>query len=106
MALQAQLDALKLSLEGKIDFVGQDLVEQRTKRILWSGAAVSFVVGLLLQSLRVALGLFALVFIACLAVTLPPLPAYRAHPVRWLAPLDQYGEPLAPGAEAEPKKNR
>ncbi|GAA5979884.1 hypothetical protein JCM10908_001451 [Rhodotorula pacifica] len=111
MALQAQLDALKQSLEGKIDFVGQDLVEQRAKRILWTAAAISFIVGFVLQSLKVTLGLFALAFIGCIAITLPPLPAYTAHPVKWLPTLDQYGEPLsassgAAGAMSEPKKDR
>ncbi|GAA5880693.1 hypothetical protein JCM3774_002797 [Rhodotorula dairenensis] len=108
MAMQAQLDALKQSLEGKIDFVGQDLVEQRAKRILWSAAAISFVVGFAFQSLRLTLGLFGLAYVACLAITLPPLPAYTAHPVQWLPTLDQYGEPLPPGAvdSAEAKKDR
>lgn len=62
MALHAQLDALKHSLEGKIvspvlqsvflceemrltrlsqDFVGQDLVEQRARHILWTAAVSS-----------------------------------------------------------------
>ncbi|POY73918.1 hypothetical protein BMF94_3089 [Rhodotorula taiwanensis] len=90
--MQAQLDALKQSLEGKIDFVGQDLVEERAKWILWAAAAISFVVGLAVQSIKVTLGLFAVGFVACLAITLPPLPAYTAHPVKWLPTLDQYGE--------------
>lgn len=46
-------------------------------------------------------------------VVLPPLPAYTAHPVPWLAPLNEDGEPAetasGPGASAaedEARKNR
>lgn len=108
MALHAQLDALKESLEGKIDFVGQDLVEQRARHILRTAAVVSFVVGFAFQSLKLTLGLFSLAFVGCLAITLPPLPAYTAHPVKWLPTLDQYGEPLSPSPEGakETRKDR
>ncbi|KWU43691.1 hypothetical protein RHOSPDRAFT_19214 [Rhodotorula sp. JG-1b] len=108
MALHAQLDALKHSLEGKIDFVGQDLVEQRARHILWTAAVVSFLVGFAFQSLKLTLGLFGLAFVGCLAITLPPLPAYTAHPVKWLPTLDQYGEPLSPspGGAEETRKDR
>lgn len=92
--------------------------------------AIAFVVGFAVQSLRLTLGLFGLAYVVCLAVrcawyrcraelekltclvvalqvTLPPLPAYTAHPVKWLPTLDQYGEPLSPGVgEAETKKDR
>ncbi|BGO96895.1 hypothetical protein RTG_00318 [Rhodotorula toruloides ATCC 204091] len=92
MSLTAQLDALRDSLECKIDFVGQDLVEQRARVILWASAAVAFVLGFALQNLKVTFAIFTLGFLGCLAVTLPPLPAYNAHPVKWLDPLDEYGE--------------
>lgn len=72
--------------------------------------AVAFVLGFALQNLKVTFAIFTLGFLGCLAVrlpvlalpdiahtlneqvTLPPLPAYNAHPVKWLDPLDEYGE--------------
>lgn len=90
-------------------------------------------VGFAFQSLKLTLGLFGLGVVGCLAVsapnfdrsnlltrglttcrfhvtqvTLPPLPAYTAHPVKWLPTLDQYGEPLSPslGAAEETRKDR
>ncbi|KAJ8296719.1 Signal peptidase complex subunit 1 [Rhodotorula toruloides] len=110
MSLTAQLDALRDSLECKIDFVGQDLVERRARVILWASAAVAFVLGFALQNLKITFAIFTLGFLGCLAVclpvlalldiahasneqvTLPPLPAYNAHPVKWLDPLGEYGE--------------
>ena len=73
MALHAQLDALKHSLEGKIvspvlqsvfsceemrltrlsqDFVGQDLVEQRARHILWTAAVSSVFLELIITPER------------------------------------------------------
>ncbi|TNY21736.1 microsomal signal peptidase 12 kDa subunit-domain-containing protein [Rhodotorula diobovata] len=97
--IHAKVDQLKDSLEGKIDFVGQDIAEQRAKWLLWSSALVAFVVGAALQSVRLSLGIFATGFLATLALVLPPLPAYTAHPVKWLDTLDDFGEPLLPAPE-------
>ncbi|GAA6040790.1 hypothetical protein JCM8097_003302 [Rhodosporidiobolus ruineniae] len=93
------LQDLNKHLEGKIDFHGQDLVEHRISAVLWATAAVAFIVGLAAQSLKLTFGTFALGYVLCLAWTVPPLPAYTAHPVKWLAPLDEYGEPIQKGAE-------
>ncbi|GAA5851581.1 hypothetical protein JCM9279_006906 [Rhodotorula babjevae] len=98
--VNAKLDQLKASLEGKIDFVGQDIADLRTRWLLWSSALIAFVVGAALQSVRLSLAIFAVGFFVTLAVVLPPLPAYTSHPVKWLDALDEYGEPLAPGAPA------
>lgn len=72
--------------------------------------AVAFVLGFALQNLKITFAIFTLGFLGCLAVclpvlalldiahasneqvTLPPLPAYNAHPVKWLDPLGEYGE--------------
>ncbi|GAA5939934.1 hypothetical protein JCM3775_007153 [Rhodotorula graminis] len=105
--VHAKLDQLKASLEGNIDFVGQDLAEQRAKWFLWSSALIALLVGAVLQSVRLSLGIFAVGFFATLALVLPPLPAYTAHPVKWLDTLDEFGEPLAPeAAVAGPSETR
>ncbi|BGP21915.1 microsomal signal peptidase 12kDa subunit [Rhodotorula toruloides] len=76
------------------DFAGQDLVEKRARVILWASAAIAFVLGFALQNLKATFAIFTLGFVSCLTVTLPPLPAYNSHPVKWLDPLDEYGESL------------
>ncbi|GAA6052304.1 hypothetical protein JCM3770_007241 [Rhodotorula araucariae] len=104
-SIHAKLDQLKVSLEGKIDFHGQDLAEQRARWLLWSSAVVAFVVGCTLQSLKLTLAIFATGLVATLAVVLPPHPAYTAHPVQWLNPLDEYGESLAPSSVPVPAQS-
>ncbi|GAA5911948.1 hypothetical protein JCM6882_004722 [Rhodosporidiobolus microsporus] len=94
------LDALSKQFEGNIDFVGQDLAEQRVKVVLWAAAAIAFVAGFAVQDLRVTFGIFGVGFLSCLALVVPPLPAYTAHPVKWLNTLDEYGEPMVGSAGA------
>ncbi|GAA5890047.1 hypothetical protein JCM8208_002682 [Rhodotorula glutinis] len=105
--VNAKLDQLKASLEGNIDFVGQDMAERRARWLLWSSALIAFVVGAGLQSVRLSFAIFAVGFFATLALVLPPLPAYTSHPVKWLDTLDEFGEPLAPAAAgAGPSETR
>ncbi|GAA6010404.1 hypothetical protein JCM10207_005212 [Rhodosporidiobolus poonsookiae] len=92
--LEPHLTQLKHSLEGKIDFQGQDLVDRRIKLVLWSIAAVAFLVGLVAQSLKLTMALFGAGLVGCLLWVAPPLPAYTQHPVAWLSTLDEYGEPV------------
>ncbi|TFK86946.1 microsomal signal peptidase subunit [Polyporus arcularius HHB13444] len=81
-------DVLQRYLEGKIDFEGQKLVEQITRNTLIAATVVSFVVGYAAQSLRVLFGVFALFVILLSAAVIPPWPAYRRHPVKWLPVKD------------------
>ncbi|KAK4054733.1 hypothetical protein OIV83_000657 [Microbotryomycetes sp. JL201] len=60
--------------EGKIDYVGQDKSEQYMKRILYYTAIV-----------------------------VPPHAMYNKHPVKWLGPLDDYGEPATSGKPSKLK---
>ncbi|GAA5839576.1 hypothetical protein JCM11251_003550 [Rhodosporidiobolus azoricus] len=95
------LDQLNKQLEGKIDFVGQDLADQRVKVVLWTTAFISFLAGFIAQDLRVTFGLSVAGFLGCLAFVVPPLPAYNSHPVKWLDTLDEYGEPMVGGVARE-----
>ncbi|GAA5875695.1 hypothetical protein JCM16303_003957 [Sporobolomyces ruberrimus] len=90
-AIDAQLDVLRDKLEGKIDFEGQELAEDYQQKILWASGALAFIVGIALQSLQALLIVFALGFVACLAVTAPSFPSYNQHPVAWLPTLNKYG---------------
>ncbi|GJN91880.1 hypothetical protein Rhopal_004905-T1 [Rhodotorula paludigena] len=70
-SIHAQLDKCKASLEGKIDFVGQDLAEKRARYILWTSAVVAFLVGFSLQSLKFTFIVFGLGFLTTLGVRVP-----------------------------------
>ncbi|GAA6061921.1 hypothetical protein JCM10212_000546 [Sporobolomyces blumeae] len=89
--LEPLLAKLRAKLEGKIDFHGQDLVEERQRRILWTTGAVAFCVGFVAQSLRLLMLVFSLGFFACLAVTGPSYSTYNQHPIKWVEPLDEFG---------------
>ncbi|TBU27435.1 microsomal signal peptidase subunit [Dichomitus squalens] len=78
-------DILQQYLEGKIDFEGQKLVEQISRNILIVATAVSFVAGFATQSLQVLFGVFAAFVVTLSLAVIPPWPAYRRHPVKWLS---------------------
>ncbi|KAI0697211.1 microsomal signal peptidase subunit [Cerioporus squamosus] len=85
-------DILQKYLEGKIDFEGQKLVEQITRNTLIAATVVSFLAGFVSQSLRVLFGVFALFVVVLSAAVIPPWPAYRRHPVKWLPAKDTKSE--------------
>ncbi|GAA5915322.1 signal peptidase complex subunit SPC1 [Sporobolomyces salmoneus] len=90
-ALDAQLDLLRTKLEGKIDFEGQELAEEWQKRILWFSGVLAFLLGLVLQSLKVTFGVFGLGFVLCLAVTAPSYSCYNSNPIEWVTKLNKFG---------------
>ncbi|GAA5862825.1 hypothetical protein JCM5296_006790 [Sporobolomyces johnsonii] len=96
-AIDTQIALLKNRLEGKIDFEGQDIVDRLNKHVLWTTGVIAFLVGFIFQSLKLTFTIFALGFLACLVLVVPTYPSYTAHPVQWLAPLDEYGEPMSAG---------
>ncbi|THH15418.1 hypothetical protein EW146_g5048 [Bondarzewia mesenterica] len=70
--------------EGKIDFEGQKTVEHISRNTLVGLTVVSYVLGLILQSLRVTVGTFGFGLLVILLVTVPPWPMFNKHPVQWL----------------------
>ncbi|KZF21345.1 SPC12-domain-containing protein [Xylona heveae TC161] len=70
--------------EGQIDFEGQHKAELLTTTLLGISGFVAFVIGYLLQDIRltlaIGLGGTALTFIA----VVPPWKAYNKHPIAWL----------------------
>jgi signal peptidase complex subunit 1 len=77
-------NVLQQYFEGKIDFVGQQRVEDIAKLWLFSFTALSFALGFALQSLRITFGLMGFSTAVLCIVVLPAWPMYNAHPVRWL----------------------
>ncbi|KII84893.1 hypothetical protein PLICRDRAFT_57401 [Plicaturopsis crispa FD-325 SS-3] len=72
------------ALEGKIDFEGQQLVDQIARNGLIGITATSFLTGFALQSLRVAFGVLGLGFVVILVAVVPPWSIYNSSPVQWL----------------------
>ncbi|ETW76811.1 hypothetical protein HETIRDRAFT_328020 [Heterobasidion irregulare TC 32-1] len=79
---------LSLSFRCLQDFEGQRAVERISRNGLLALTAVSYVLGLALQSLRVTFGVFGLGIAVLLLVAVPQWPAYNKHPVRWLPKVE------------------
>jgi len=77
-------ESLQQLIDGKIDFEGQKRVEQIVRTTLVGATVVSFILGFVLQSLRVTFGTFGLATVVLFLVTVPPWPMYNQHPVQWL----------------------
>ncbi|ROV90297.1 hypothetical protein VSDG_08128 [Cytospora chrysosperma] len=78
------LDQVRDIAEGQIDFEGQKLAELLSTVLLSIVGAIAFLVGYVLQDIKLAvyigLGGTALTF----AAIIPPWPFYNKNPVRWL----------------------
>ncbi|KAF8645359.1 hypothetical protein AX16_007862 [Volvariella volvacea WC 439] len=90
--------------EGRIDFVGQQLVDRIARIVLVAATVcdtlrgvlcshllqvVSFLAGFSLQSLRVTFSIFGGSAVLLALVVLPPWPMYNRHPVRWLPAIEE-----------------
>jgi len=86
--MDAQILALKNSLEGKIDFEGQLLSERLSQQILAIFGVLAFLLGFALQNLLVTCGVFAVGLLITALVVIPSWPMYNSHPVNWLSTTD------------------
>ncbi|KAJ6632436.1 microsomal signal peptidase [Mycena sp. CBHHK59/15] len=71
--------------EGKIDFVGQQRVDQITRIWLIGTTIISFLVGFALQSLQITFGLFGASTVVLALLVFPPWPMFNRHPTQWLS---------------------
>jgi len=78
------LEKVREVAEGQIDFEGQRLSEFLATAILATAGGIAFIVGFVLQDIKLALyiglGGTALTF----ALVVPPWPLFNKNPVRWL----------------------
>jgi len=78
------LDQVRDAVEGQIDFEGQKLAELLANVAVSIFGLVAFVVGYVLQDIKlvffITLGGTALTF----ALVVPPWPFFKQNPVRWL----------------------
>ncbi|SCV68696.1 BQ2448_817 [Microbotryum intermedium] len=93
---EQQLDLLYKRMECPIDFVGQERTSVLMQQMLWATGAISFVIGIIFQSLKLTMLLFAAGYVLTLFTTLPPYPAYNQDPVKWLAPSSDEKDVPAP----------
>jgi signal peptidase complex subunit 1 len=77
------LDQLRDAVDGQIDFEGQKLVELVATALLLVSGALAFIVGYVLEDIKlvgyIGFAGAALTFV----VAMPPWPFYNKHPVRW-----------------------
>ncbi|KAJ7689032.1 microsomal signal peptidase 12kDa subunit [Mycena rosella] len=73
--------------EGKIDFVGQQQVDQISRIWLIGSTVISFIVGFALQSLQITFGIFGASTVLLALLVVPPWPMFNRHPTKWLPVL-------------------
>ncbi|KAH8821580.1 microsomal signal peptidase 12 kDa subunit-domain-containing protein [Xylogone sp. PMI_703] len=78
------LERVREIAEGQIDFEGQKLAELLATALLTIVGAVSFIVGFLLQDIKLALYIGLGGTALTLLIIVPPWPFFNRHPVRWL----------------------
>ncbi|KAJ7485067.1 microsomal signal peptidase [Mycena galericulata] len=70
--------------EGKIDFVGQQRVDQISRVWLIGSTIISFIVGFALQSLQLTAAIFGGSTLLLALLVIPPWPMFNLHPTQWL----------------------
>ncbi|SPN98319.1 related to microsomal signal peptidase 12 kDa subunit [Cephalotrichum gorgonifer] len=78
------LDTIREAAEGQIDFEGQRVVDNLVLLLLSLSGAISFIVGFLLQDIKLALYVGLLGTALTFVVVVPPWPFFNKHPVKWL----------------------
>lgn len=78
------LDTIRDVAEGQIDFEGQRLVDRLVLVLLSICGAISFIVGFVLQDIKLALYVGLLGTALTFVVVVPPWPFFNNHPVKWL----------------------
>ncbi|KAF8530231.1 microsomal signal peptidase [Hysterangium stoloniferum] len=66
------------------DFEGQKLADVITRYALISATIISFLVGVVMQSLMATFGTFACALVVLALVVVPPWPLFNRHSVQWL----------------------
>lgn len=88
MATSTPPNFIQKLTEGKIDFVGQQLVETFIKLILVIATIVSFLAGLAAQSLSLTFGIFGASTFVLALIVVPPWPMYNRYPPQWLPAVE------------------
>ncbi|KAF9906497.1 hypothetical protein BX616_000711, partial [Lobosporangium transversale] len=66
------------------DFQGQNLAEQITQGVISAFGAIGFIVGILLQDIRVSLYIFSAGVILTALLVIPAWPYLNRNPIKWL----------------------
>ncbi|KAG0259466.1 hypothetical protein DFQ27_004046 [Actinomortierella ambigua] len=72
-------------LEYHIDFTGQQQAERLTQSIISAFGAIGFLVGIVLQDIRVSMYTFVAGVVVAGALVIPAWPYLNKNPVQWLA---------------------
>ncbi|KAF8961895.1 hypothetical protein BGZ46_001285 [Entomortierella lignicola] len=71
-------------LEYHIDFQGQHLAEKITQGVISAFGVIAFLVGFILQDIRVSLFIFSAGILLSALLVVPAWPYLRKNPIRWL----------------------
>lgn len=78
------MDQLRDLFEGQIDFEGQKLAELLINVALSLVGAIAFIVGYVLQDIKLAIYIGLGGTAATFLLAVPPWPFYNKNPVKWL----------------------
>lgn len=77
------MEQIRKSLEGTIDFEGQELADKLETYIELGGAVLAGLIGFACQDILYSLYGLILTFIVTELVVVPPWPFYRKTPITW-----------------------
>lgn len=77
------LSTQKLQKELEMDFSGQRLADILSTVMLWTGAAVAFIVGFTLKDFELMIQTFGGFVVLTLLIVVPDWPFYNKHPIQW-----------------------
>jgi len=78
------LDQVRIIVEGQIDFEGQKTAEYLATGLLAILGGLAFIVGYILQDIKLALQLGLGGAVVTAFAVVPPWPFFNKNPVRWL----------------------
>ncbi|KAJ7074754.1 microsomal signal peptidase 12kDa subunit [Mycena amicta] len=70
--------------EGRIDFIGQQRVDNLARIWLIGTTVIAFLLGFVQQSLQLTFGFFGGSTVLLALLVVPPWPMFNQHPVQWL----------------------
>ncbi|KAK1968104.1 microsomal signal peptidase 12 kDa subunit [Colletotrichum eremochloae] len=93
------LEQVRDLAEGQIDFEGQKLADLLATIVLSASGVLSFVIGYLLQDIKLAVYVGLAGTILTFLLVVPPWPFYKQHPVKWLEPGSRTGSVSVPATQ-------
>ncbi len=78
------MDSISSILEANIDYQGQQIVKNISTALIVIGASISLLTGFVLGDIKYTCYVFVVFSLITFLVSLPALPQYKQHPLKWL----------------------